>query len=95
MTIDSPQRIAPPPVPRKLNSVDRLEIPLTQRSGERAGGITSRRTLSTSIAAAGMIARARLSAPIRAAGTMNRPFPAGRNSSCGTGPSSRRESRRD
>ena len=33
MTIDSPQRIAPPPVPRKLNSVDRLEIPLTQRRG--------------------------------------------------------------
>ena len=94
MTIDSPQRIAPPPVPRKLNSVDRLEIPLTQRSG--AGrGITCRRTLSTSIAAAGMIARARLSAPTRAAGTMNRPFPAGRNSSCATRLSSRRESRRD
>ena len=31
MTIDSPQRIAPPPVPRKLNSVDRLEIPLARR----------------------------------------------------------------
>ena len=37
MTIDSPQRIAPPPVPRKLNSVDRLEIPLTHRSGGGRG----------------------------------------------------------
>ena len=37
MTIDSPQRIAPPPVPRKLNSVDRLEIPLTQRRGGGRG----------------------------------------------------------
>ena len=38
MTIDSPQPLAPPPpVPRKPNNVDRLEIPLSRQGRGRDG----------------------------------------------------------